>query len=302
MFDHGPGDLVVAALEAGQAAAEVAMEAAAEAGEMDGMSANQRLALGLEARVDAIAPWAGQWAKGMALGASPSCVTPVSKALAHTVDELWWRAGDTSTDVSWYTRRALLLGVLVASDLHLVLDASPGKSATKAFIRAQLVNAEMLGGAAGQALTVLGAVGGAIGGGALGMLSTVAPALRSAVIASAPGGTGPALAGGGSILLPALQQLAAMVPPEARSAAMGWLATSAPGILDSLEGIGALSSYQPQETVDNADGNTWVPPPRPESAHGTGDVTTRQDTPVVPASAASQPESPAVSPASPERV
>lgn len=37
------------------------------------------------------------------------------KRLARLVDEIWYYAGDVSTDMSWYQKRAVLLGIYASA-------------------------------------------------------------------------------------------------------------------------------------------------------------------------------------------
>ena len=47
----------------------------------------------------------------MALGLEPSNLPRTLQLLAVLSDELWYHAGDTSTDTRWYSRRAGLLAL-----------------------------------------------------------------------------------------------------------------------------------------------------------------------------------------------
>jgi ubiquinone biosynthesis protein COQ9 len=57
-----------------------------------------------------------------------------AKLLYRTVDALWYAAGDTSTDFSFYTKRATLAGVYSATLIYWLNDHSPGGEATWAFL------------------------------------------------------------------------------------------------------------------------------------------------------------------------
>jgi ubiquinone biosynthesis protein COQ9 len=56
------------------------------------------------------------------------------KLLYGTVDALWYAAGDTSTDFSFYTKRATLAGVYSSTLFFWLNDHSPGSEATWAFL------------------------------------------------------------------------------------------------------------------------------------------------------------------------
>lgn len=54
--------------------------------------------------------------QAMALGAQPQHLPSTLGRLGAAADELWYRAGDVSTDLHWYSRRALLVsGACVGS-------------------------------------------------------------------------------------------------------------------------------------------------------------------------------------------
>ena len=57
-----------------------------------------------------------------------------ARLLYRTVDALWYAAGDTSTDFSFYTKRATLAGVYSSTLFYWLNDHSPGGEATWAFL------------------------------------------------------------------------------------------------------------------------------------------------------------------------
>jgi ubiquinone biosynthesis protein COQ9 len=57
-----------------------------------------------------------------------------AKLLYRTVDALWYAAGDTSTDFSFYTKRATLAGVYSATLFYWLNDRTPGSEDTWAFL------------------------------------------------------------------------------------------------------------------------------------------------------------------------
>lgn len=56
------------------------------------------------------------------------------KTLAHTASEMWYLAGDTSTDYNWYTKRMLLAGVYMSTLLFWLNDESENQEDTWAFL------------------------------------------------------------------------------------------------------------------------------------------------------------------------
>ena len=53
----------------------------------------------------------------MALKAFPANTPSALQTLALMVDDMWYWAGDRSTDFSWYTKRALLTSIYVSTGM-----------------------------------------------------------------------------------------------------------------------------------------------------------------------------------------
>lgn len=66
----------------------------------------------------------------MAVGATPANAVDTAYHLAVMADEIWYLAGDRSVDMNWYSRRGLLLGAYVTTELHMLTDSSPDFEAT----------------------------------------------------------------------------------------------------------------------------------------------------------------------------
>ncbi len=60
------------------------------------------------------------------------------KALYKTLDEIWYLAGDTSTDFNFYTKRALLAPVFTSTVLFWLDDKSDDQADTLAFLERRL--------------------------------------------------------------------------------------------------------------------------------------------------------------------
>ena len=58
--------------------------------------------------------------------AQPSYTSTSIAELARLVDEIWFLAGDTSVDTSWYTKRASLSAIYSASEIFMTQDRSLG--------------------------------------------------------------------------------------------------------------------------------------------------------------------------------
>lgn len=53
--------------------------------------------------------------QAMALGALPQNALSTAQHLGVMADEIWYLAGDRSTDLQWYSRRGLLIGLYTAT-------------------------------------------------------------------------------------------------------------------------------------------------------------------------------------------
>ena len=87
------------------------------------------------------------WLLWMAL---PNRAPAAARLLSQTVDEIWQTVGATATDVSYYTRRAMLAGVYGATLLHWLGDESENRAATWDFLDRSLKAMTRAGRAAGR--------------------------------------------------------------------------------------------------------------------------------------------------------
>ena len=81
--------------------------------------------------------------------AQPSYVPPSLAELARLSDEIWFLAGDTSVDTSWYTKRATLAAVYSSTELFMTTDKSAGFAETERFLDRRLEETRKVGGAVG---------------------------------------------------------------------------------------------------------------------------------------------------------
>jgi len=66
--------------------------------------------------------------------AFPAHQALAAKCLYRTVDAVWHAIGDTSTDFNFYSKRAILAGVLAATVLYWLGDESEGAASTFGFL------------------------------------------------------------------------------------------------------------------------------------------------------------------------
>jgi ubiquinone biosynthesis protein COQ9 len=77
---------------------------------------------------------------GLAHLSLPWNLAAAARTAARTADAMWVAAGDTSTDFSWYTRRATLAAVYGATLAYWLADPVPGFPDTRAFLDRRLAD------------------------------------------------------------------------------------------------------------------------------------------------------------------
>ena len=70
------------------------------------------------------------------------------RELSALSDEIWFLAGDTSVDSSWYTKRASLAAIYGATEVFMTRDSSEGFRETKEFLDRRFEDSRVLGEAA----------------------------------------------------------------------------------------------------------------------------------------------------------
>ena len=76
-------------------------------------------------------------------------IAPSLKELNALSDEIWYLAGDTSVDMSWYTKRASLAAVYASSELFMTTDTSKDFQETEQFVDRRLEDVQKIGGTMG---------------------------------------------------------------------------------------------------------------------------------------------------------
>lgn len=64
-------------------------------------------------------------------------------------DEIWYLAGDTAVDFSYYTKRASLSAVYASSEMFMTTDTSKDFAQTEEFLERRLEGVQKVGGAVG---------------------------------------------------------------------------------------------------------------------------------------------------------
>ncbi|OAA73784.1 ubiquinone biosynthesis protein COQ9 [Cordyceps fumosorosea ARSEF 2679] len=89
------------------------------------------------------------WQEALAVMAQPSHVPESLKELAKLSDEIWFLAGDTAVDPSWYSKRATLSMIYTTAELFMTNDRSPDLTETNKFLARRLEEVQSVGGAVG---------------------------------------------------------------------------------------------------------------------------------------------------------
>ncbi|GME24322.1 Ubiquinone biosynthesis protein COQ9 [Neofusicoccum parvum] len=119
----------------------------------DGDNSGKRLGTGARVRLltlerlRANAPVVHRWQEALAIMAQPTYVPDSLAELAKLADEIWFLAGDTSVDSSWYTKRASLSAIYSASEVFMTQDQSTDFKDTERFLDSRLEDLRKIGGA-----------------------------------------------------------------------------------------------------------------------------------------------------------
>lgn len=158
MFQKGAVELVWHVMRK----ANVHMSETLEQTDLASMRVNERVKAGVQARLSCFSPYSRTWAQAMALGLQPSALPETLTQLALAADEIWFWAGDRSTDLNWYTRRLLLMGVMAATETAMLVDRSPGQADTWEFLDRRLDDVTQFGKSVGDSLSILGSASGGL--------------------------------------------------------------------------------------------------------------------------------------------
>ncbi|OQS07130.1 ubiquinone biosynthesis protein COQ9 [Thraustotheca clavata] len=144
MFPRGPIELVEFFMDDWQRQVQVKL-AAEPLDENNDFVATDRLKRGVQIRLQLLAPYLHVWPQAMALGALPQNAPTTMRKLAQMADDIWFFAGDRSTDISWYTKRAVLTGIYTATELFMLTDTSENFEETWKFLDRRVEEAIALG-------------------------------------------------------------------------------------------------------------------------------------------------------------
>jgi ubiquinone biosynthesis protein COQ9 len=114
--------------------------------ELAGMGTTAKVRTAVKARLEMLGPYINTWPQALSILARPRNSVAALQLLATLVDDIWYHAaGDTSTDTSWYTKRALLAAVYSSTELFMLTDFTPHFQDTWEFLDRRLGDVAALG-------------------------------------------------------------------------------------------------------------------------------------------------------------
>lgn len=137
MFNNGAGDLVLHFIS--QCNAELVDILAeqnnqVQLGQAEKKKTAEFLRDAVETRLRMLIPYIDTWPQAMSVLLLPHNIPDSLKHLSTMVDDIWYYAGDRSTDLNWYTRRAALTGIYNTTELVMLQDTSPDFEQTWTFL------------------------------------------------------------------------------------------------------------------------------------------------------------------------
>lgn len=106
---------------------------------------SDRVAQAIATRLEIVEPWREAVRRALSVLALPHNSPLAMRLVYATVDAIWYAAGDTATDFSFYTKRLTLAAIYGATVLYWLEDRSEGFAETRAFVERRLAGAARLG-------------------------------------------------------------------------------------------------------------------------------------------------------------
>ena len=135
-FPGGPAEAVAAWADL----ADRDMEAAAAAEDLAALRTPRRIRRVVELRFAAAAPQKRALRRAVSLLALPWNAGLALQVTARTASAMWYAAGDSSADFSWYTRRASLGAIYAATLAYWLRDDDPDTGDAMAFLDRRLAD------------------------------------------------------------------------------------------------------------------------------------------------------------------
>ncbi|KAL1920919.1 uncharacterized protein VTP21DRAFT_11554 [Calcarisporiella thermophila] len=140
MFPGGPADLVNYFLEDCRIRLNVDAK-----GKLEGLRTHEKIRLMCQVRLNMMRPYITKWPEALAIMAQPTQAATSLTHLQKLVDDMWYLAGDKSSDMNWYSKRATLAAVYSSTELFMTQDSSPDFQETFRFLDRRLEDVAILG-------------------------------------------------------------------------------------------------------------------------------------------------------------
>ncbi|XP_041851922.1 ubiquinone biosynthesis protein COQ9, mitochondrial [Melanotaenia boesemani] len=137
MFSNGAGDLVLHFIaHCNSQLTEILAEQhhQVQLGQAERKKTAEFLRDAVETRLRMYIPYVETWPQALSILLLPHNIPDSLKHLSTMVDDIWYYAGDRSTDMNWYTKRAVLTGIYNTTELVMVQDSSPDFQDTWSFL------------------------------------------------------------------------------------------------------------------------------------------------------------------------
>nr|XP_046161902.1 ubiquinone biosynthesis protein COQ9, mitochondrial [Oncorhynchus gorbuscha] len=127
MFQNGAGDLVLHFIA--QSNTQLTEQLAehhnqVQLGQAEPKKTAEFLRDAVETRLRMLTPYINNWPQALSILFLPHNIPNSLKHLSTLVDDIWYYAGDRSTNLNWYTKRAALTGIYNTTELVMVQDSS----------------------------------------------------------------------------------------------------------------------------------------------------------------------------------
>ena len=152
LFPRGPADLVAGFSRC----ADRRMLDRVETLPLEPLSVPERIALAIGTRLEIVEPWREAVRRALTVLALPQHAPLAARLVYETVDGVWYAAGDSASDFSFYTKRLTLAAIYGAVVLYWLDDRSEGFADTRAFLDRRLGDAARVGRARRDLETVVG--------------------------------------------------------------------------------------------------------------------------------------------------
>uniref|UniRef100_A0A4X2LBY0 Ubiquinone biosynthesis protein n=2 Tax=Vombatus ursinus TaxID=29139 RepID=A0A4X2LBY0_VOMUR len=114
-------------------------------GQAEKRKTDQFLRDAVETRLRMLIPYIEHWPRALGMLMLPHNIPASLNLLTRMVDDMWHYAGDQSTDINWYTRRAVLAGIYNTTELVMMQDSSPDFEDTWRFLENRINDAMSMG-------------------------------------------------------------------------------------------------------------------------------------------------------------